>query len=258
MSFKTVVALSALLVTQVLAAQTSDPQALALIAQSARALNNGTVLADATVTGTARWTVGGTHDSGTVTLKVKGSSQSRVDLSLSQARRIEVRSQPGTAPQGAWLHPLAPSFSTAPHSFAAHNLYSESQWFFPALTALTGAPASYVASYIGAETHNGVQVQHVRLVRGATAEVQRFSATDYYLDAHTLLPVAMRFITHPDNNAAGASVPIEIRYANYQAVNGVQVPYSIQKYLNDVLILDVTVQSVALNSGVADSEFMLQ
>jgi hypothetical protein len=48
---------------------------------------------------------------------------------------------------------------------------------------------------------------------------------------------------------------VEIDFSNYQAVNGVQVPFRVQKFLNGSLFLDVTVQSAVLNSGIPQSDF---
>jgi hypothetical protein len=74
------------------------------------------------------------------------------------------------------------------------------------------------------------------------------------LDASTYLPVALTFNAHPDNDA-GTNIPVEIDFSNYQQVNGVQIPFHVQKFLNGPLFLDVTVQSAVVNSGVPPSAF---
>ena len=80
---------------------------------------------------------------------------------------------------------------------------------------------------------------------------------DFYLDATSLLPVAIKFNTHPDDDA-NTNIPVEVDFSSYQAVNGAQIPFHIQKFSQGTLMLDVTVTSVAVNSGVADSAFMVQ
>jgi hypothetical protein len=53
-------------------------------------------------------------------------------------------------------------------------------------------------------------------------------------------------------------IPVEIRFANYQAVSGVQVPFHTQRMLNGTVVLDITAISAVVNSGLSDSQFNLQ
>lgn len=80
---------------------------------------------------------------------------------------------------------------------------------------------------------------------------------DFFLDPATLLPLAISFNTHPDDNAL-RDIPVEIRFSDYRLVNGVQVPFHIQKFLNGSLSLDVQVQNVVINSGLSANEFTTQ
>jgi hypothetical protein len=89
------------------------------------------------------------------------------------------------------------------------------------------------------------------------SHAQQFSTTDFYLDAGTLLPVAVSFQSHPDGDA-GSNIAVEIDFSNYQPSNGIQVPFRIQKLVQGSLTLDFTVSSVVLNSGLPDSLFAIQ
>jgi hypothetical protein len=114
-------------------------------------------------------------------------------------------------------------------------------------------------SYIGQETRAGAAVQHLHFafqpaVADPTGLLQGLGVEDVYLDASTYLPVALTFNTHPDNDA-GTNKPVEIDFSNYQQVNGSQIPFHIQKFLNGSLFLDVTIQSAVLNSGLPQSDF---
>ena len=79
---------------------------------------------------------------------------------------------------------------------------------------------------------------------------------DLYLDATSLLPAALDFNIQP-GNSANPAIPAEIRFSAYQSFSGVQAPTRIQKYLQGSLVLDITVTSAMVNSGVADSVFVL-
>jgi hypothetical protein len=83
------------------------------------------------------------------------------------------------------------------------------------------------------------------------------SQVDIFLDASTLLPAAIAFSLHPDDNAL-LDIPLEIRFSDYRPVSGAQVPFRIQKYLNNSLILDLQLQSTAFNTGLTAADFSVQ
>src|SRR5262249_6025086 len=148
--------------------------------------------------------------------------------------------------------------------FAYHNLIADSSWFFTpfALGRFLGS-FSYSVSSATQETKSGQAVLHITVVQQfpnlpseIAAQMRHLSQMDIFLDASTLLPVALAYATHPDNDM-GLDIPIEIRYSDYRKVNGVQVPFRVQKYLNNGLALDLQLQSVAINSGLSASDFSL-
>ena len=241
-------------------AVTQDPAALVLVAKSLVALGGGTTISDITLTGTATRVAGSDSGSGTVTLKALGTSSSRIDLSLSDGTFSEIRTSPNSAPQGQWL-----AANGAYNSMAMHNCFTDAAWFFPALTVLSQTSNPYLTiAYVGQTTKNGIQVQQLHFaftsivsatsVAGLADPLIALSSTDVYLDSSSLLPVALAFYTHPDNNSV-VNIPVEVDFSNYQTVNGIQVPYHIQKFLNGSLYLDMTIQSAALNSGLTVSVF---
>ncbi len=82
------------------------------------------------------------------------------------------------------------------------------------------------------------------------------SQMDFFLDSTTFLPAAVTFNIHPDNNAL-LDIPIEVRFSDYRAVKGVQVPFHIQKFLNNGLILDLQFTTAVLNAGLGASQFQV-
>ena len=234
---------------------TQSPQAVTLATQALAALTGTTSVTDMTLTGTATRTAGSDVESGTVVLMALGGSSSRMDLSFSNGTRHEVRNLSNSTPQGTWI-----GLDGVSHAFAMHNCITDAAWFVPQLSVLSQlSNPNLIVSYVGPETRNGAAVQHLHFaIQNATADptglLQSLSTEEVYLDASTFLPVAFAFNTHPDNDEL-TNIPVEIDFSNYQAVNGVQVPFRVQKFLNGSLFLDVTVQSAVLNSGIPQSDF---
>jgi len=237
----------------------SDSQALLLAQRALNLLSGGTAISDVTLAGTATRIAGSDNESGTVVLKALASGQSRMDLSLPSGTRSELRAVASDgSPAGEWSGP-----DGTPLPITNHNLWAPSAWFFPALTLQAAASAGYVVSYIGQEASNGAAVQHLSLFQqadgtpNAVASIRRLSQVDVYLDAATLLPAALTFNLHPDQNS-GLDIPVELRFSDYRAVNGAQVPFRVRKFIQNSLVLDLQIQTVSLNSGLSAAAFSLQ
>jgi hypothetical protein len=232
-----------------------NPQAIALATQALTALTGPAQVSDITLTGTATRTAGSDVESGSITLKALGNPNSRFDLVLTSGTSSEIRNASNGTPQGSWITPDSVS-----HAMATHNTLTDAAWFVPELSVLSQiSNPNFIVSYVGQETRAGAAVQHLHFASQSTSTdptglLQRLTAEEVYLDASTFLPVALTFNTHPDIDA-GTNIPVEIDFSNYQQVNGVQIPFHVQKFLNGSLFLDVTVQSVVLNSGLPASDF---
>lgn len=249
----------AFLLPQPLVAQTSDPQALTLAAQAIQALNHGVPVSDVTLTGTATQ-AGSRSITGSATFKAlaaaQGYAKTRADFSASSQSEIRTLDTHGR-PTGAWA--LSDGVR---HTIALHNSLTDAAWFFPALTLLRAASQQgVVARYIGAETHNGVAVKHLRLWRladsslaGIASVIPRLSTVDVYLDSVSSLPVALAFFAHTDRDI-NKNWPVEIRYLDYRQVAGVSIPFHVQKYLNGSVLVDFQASQATINSGLTDAQF---
>ncbi len=83
--------------------------------------------------------------------------------------------------------------------------------------------------------------------------MQHLTKMDIYVDATTNLPASIAYKIHPDDNAL-LDIPVELRFSDYRAVGGAQIPFRIQKSINNTLAFDLQFQTVALNSGVTASQ----
>ena len=244
-------------------AATSSAQATALLQKSLAALVGNTSLFDITLTGTVRQITGSDDESGSAMLKASANGSSRLDFSFASGNSSQVSSLFAASPVGSWSGP-----DNASHVLAFHNLLAETAWFSPNLVVArrllpTALPArnTFIATYIAHETLNGQAVEHIAVSQSApfpdapgVPTFTHLSQVDLYLDSTTLLPAAISFNLHPDNNAL-LDLPVQVLFSDYRFVSGIQVPFRVQKFLNNSLILDLQFNSVAVNSGFSASSF---
>ena len=238
----------------------SDPAASAMANRALVSLSGGVGIADATLMGTVTRFAGSSRDVGTVEFQALGTRFSRATFDFGIEKQVEVRADSDSAPAGAWA-----GSDGMLHSISTHNCWTEPVWFFPILGVLNaGSTPGLQVSYAGREIKNDIKTEHLHFSHGgdsqivaANALISSLSGVDLYLDAVSFLPLAVSFAAHPDGDAS-VTLPIEIRFADYRSINGVLVPFRIQRLLNGSLTLDVSLQSVTLNSGISPTIFNLQ
>ncbi len=239
-------------------AATSDPQAVLLANQARLALTGGHPVSDTSMSGAIQWIVGGTSASGSATLQQRGTAEARLDISAGAVSRSEIRNDtngPAGASSGA---------DGVLHASATHNCWGPAPRVAPKAEVQTLFGTDAPTTTVRRESRNGLILDHLHAYRNLsdknqhTAKVlQNLSSFDVYLDPASHLPLVVTFNAHPDNDL-GRDVPVEIRFADYQSVNGVALPFRIQRLLQGVLNLDLTVTSAATNSGISDSAFALR
>jgi hypothetical protein len=236
----------------------SSPQALTLLQQSLAALTGGKSITDITLSGTARLIVGPSDESGTATYTAI-SGANRLDLNLSDGAHSEVANLTSASPAGSWSGPDGVS-----HPMILHNLSNQAN-ISPVFTlAVLTATQNFVVTFVGQETKSGHTAYHLsgfqqfpQMAAKTAAVEQHLTQIDIFLDVSTSLPVALDFSTHPDNDA-GLDIPVELLFSDYRPVNGTQIPFHVQKFLNNSLLLDLQFTSAQLNSGLAASSFNVQ
>jgi hypothetical protein len=232
----------------------SDRHALALAAQSIAGMTGGVRIGDANLAGHATQIIGPDRAMASATLVAKSTTESRLELKLSIGSRIEIRSSVAGIPGGRWSNPDGSS-----GRYAQHNCWTDAVWFFPALSSLANfSNPDFIFSYVGKETWNGLATLHIRVHQALkNRDLSRMSTVDYYLDPTTLLPLGLAFNTHADKDM-NTDLPQQVLFADYRPVNGIQVPFHIQRLQNGGLLLDFTLTGATFNSGVSDTTFSLQ
>ena len=102
--------------------------------------------------------------------------------------------------------------------------------------------------------HVSVSQQQPPASSFAPALLPHLTQVDLYLDSSTFLPAAMTFDIHPDGDAL-TDIPIVVRFSDYRLVNGTQVPFHVQRFLNNGLVLDFQFETAAVNTGLPPSTF---
>jgi len=213
------------------------------------------VVSDVTLTGSARRIAGSDDESGTATLRALSSGAARLDLSLLSGTRSEFRSPLSEFPTGGWSGP-----DGVVHAIPYHNLIGDWGWFPVFTLANASTVQSSVLTLVGTETRNGQSVIHVtefqqfpNLTPDNAALMQHLSQIDIFLDSATLLPSVVSYNAHADRNVL-RDIPVEIHFSDYRTVNGAQIPFHIQKFQNNSLLLDLQFQSATLNTGLTAAQ----
>jgi len=216
-------------------------------------------ISDVTFTGTARRIAGSDDESGTASLKALSSGATRLDFNFPSGPRSEFKLLSSDGPTGGWSGP-----DQVVHPMANHNVVADWGWF-PAFTVGTSLNQNNtLVALIGQETRDNSTVIHIKVVQqfsgfsgSIAALMQHLSQVDIYVDPTSALPAAIAYSVHPDNDA-GQDIPVEVKFSDYRLVNGCNIPFRIQKFLNNSLVLDLQFQSVAMNTGITAAQMGAQ
>jgi hypothetical protein len=237
----------------------ADANGREYVRRSLAALNSGAAVNDVTLSGTAAWTLGSKHEDGTVVMKVKGASNGRLDLNLGKESRSEVRYESSGQPAGHWI-----DGDGAAHALPLHNSLIPPAWFLPSAFLATANREDSSVMWLGSEEHAGAANDHIRITRrlpakdAATEElVRRLTTVDVYLDSTSHLPLMLSFNLHSATDA-GLNIPAEVHFSDYRRVNGMLVPFHIQRFIQGTTNLEITLNDVTFNSGIPDSDFELR
>ena len=233
--------------------QTSAAQqgnASAILSQITKAFSSGKPIRQVQLAGSAEWHAGSLHDSGSVVLTASSAGAATMQLSLAKKGSwTESQSAIGATMSCQW----AGNDGTI-HQGDAMNCLRPVVWFLPQISL---QPASIPTGIgfvdlsigtVGPGTYRHLQSQAVlaQMPSELLARSVEASTTDIGIDPNTLLPSILRYQVHPDNGAQ-VNIPIEVRFSDYQRVDGAEVPFMIQRYVNGSLQLEIHISSVQIN-----------
>jgi hypothetical protein len=222
------------------------------LGQLSMALSGGHAVQSVQLSGNATWHVGSQEDSGSVTLTASSNGSSQMQLSLASAgQRTESQIGSGSGASCQWA-----GNDGVAHAIQSGACWRPTLWFLPAFSLQPSLlPANLTVADLGTGTVGASATPYRHLqsrwtVTGApaslTADVARWSKTDIGLNPTSLLPAVLAYSVRPDNGAPLA-IAVEAHYSDYHDVNGVQIPFTIQRYVNGSLQLQISVRTAQVN-----------
>jgi hypothetical protein len=143
---------------------------------------------------------------------------------------------------------------------------TDSAWFAPALLVRHCAEDVSLGDVVSSAKDEASDTSTEHLIwsrhlpnakQGSDTELQRLTRMDIHIDRKSSLPVTLTYESHPERNSQ-INFHVEVRYSDYQATSGIQIPMHIQRYVNGVLLLDIHISSAVVNSGLTASQLQLQ
>lgn len=198
------------------------------------------------MTGTVTRTVGSDQQTGSVNIQAAATGQSRIQYALSNGTLVETQG-PATAFEGQCSQT---GFDGTVQAVSSNNCWRGTLWFLPQMTLQAGTGWADNVSSVSAVPNGTTVLHNFRRPAGTmSAETAAFIASlssfDLTLDASGH-PAVLGFNNHPDDNSL-TDIPMQVQFSDYRDVSGVAVPFHIQKFVNNNLILDLQISSVQIN-----------
>lgn len=238
---------SPLLVPLTLPAQTASGP-LQLLATAQSAFEGKLTVSAVTLTGNADFAAGSTKESGSITLTARADGSSILEFSAGSASRTETQDTFANGQTCSWSNS-----DGIVHQYAGHNCMIPVAWYLPepglfsaqqpanaAFTAVAGGPSSASALRWSFIPSSGMSADQAALM-------EHIGSYDLQFDGAIGLPAELLYSVHPDSNA-GQDIPVKVLFSDYRTVNGVTVPYRIQRYSNGVLSFDITISSATISN----------
>jgi len=229
-----------------------DPQALSLIQVVLAAYGGSSAwsgIGEISASGNVTFHWADVDVAGTFILKANGASQLRLDATVPNGNPIWV------------VNGGAGKFTDL--AGMSHVISSSDAWSFASLLtpikflADAAADSRIGLKYTGLVDHGGKQLQEIE-IRGHKTDAVPSLVLDFnrriYIDPSTNQIQSVVDETWPHGGGA-AKILHEIRYSNFQTVQGLTLPFSISDYVAGQNTFDLQVTQISATSSVTDSDF---
>ena len=228
-----------------------DAQAVAILQQSVAAMAP-IPPSDSKATGSVTITAGSLTTQGTVTILTKGTNETSIQFQTPNNPRTVIFA----SGQGNKIETSQTTVYPLELSASSQCLYFP----LPYIASVLSNP-DYSIQFVGQEivgtaTANHITVQNTFSSSPTYKFLSPFTAADIWVDATSGLPVKIGMIRR-DGGGSAPKIPFSVVYSNYQTVSGVRYPFTIQEYITETLWATTSIQSVAFNTGLTDSSFVV-
>lgn len=240
-----------LAISQVGSAQFAN--AAGLLTQMSAAFSGPVAVHKVQLSGEATWHAGSLEDAGAVSLTASDSGSAQMQLNLATTGQVtEIQTGVGSRARCQWS-----GADGVPHNLGPGNCWRPALWFLPALSlqpSVLSADQSLIDLGEGPVGSGGSKYRHLQgqIIPAATTTSSKAlsqliarTTSDIGIDPASYLPAVLMYSVHP-NNGAPVSIAIEVHYSDYRIVNGVRIPFHIQRYVNGALQLDIRVSSATI------------
>lgn len=214
-----------------------------LLLNASSAFTGTQTISSATLTGQAEYHAGSTNETGSVILIARADGFTSMELQLGSGNRTETQDTFANGQGCSWS-----AEDGVVHTAPAHNCQVPLAWFLPevgffsaqlpASGTSTLLPGSISTIHWAKLTPTNASVDVVSLL----AHIGKF---DLEFSPASFLPSRLTYSVHPDSNA-GIDIPVSVEFSNYQTINGVAIPFHIQRYFNGVLSLDIILANAVI------------
>lgn len=214
------------------------------IVQKASAAFSSLPITSVYISGTAHAIAGSLNETGNFSATVLADGHSEFQLNAASLTQSEKSGSFDDVAGCKWART-----DGIDHATAEHNCWRSLNWLLPAFSLLSHQAQlkKDLRPEPGAQNGHTLALFRALSLRSVSTEVllNRLSAVQLLTDPNTALPVSIVFSIHPDDDA-NLDIPITVRYSDYRRVNGVSIPYHIQKYINGGLSLDLQVENAQI------------
>jgi hypothetical protein len=231
-------------------AQTAQSVDSSLLTQTLAAFSGGQAIQNIQLSATAVRYMGDAQDSGDAILTATPTAANSVQLSLAaEGSWDETQSDFGAHAACQWS-----GNDGIAHDGDYLNCFRPIVWFMPLLSLQASSTSAGIGTIdlgtdqVGSGTYRHLQCQATlsQLPADLLASSVQASTTDIWIDPGSTLPAILQYHVHPDGGGL-TDILIEIHYADYRNVNGVMIPFTIQRYINGSLQLEIQVSSAQIS-----------
>lgn len=229
-----------------------DARAVGILQKSVAAMAL-TVPSDSTAEGNLTIVEGSTDEAGSISFQTLGTDYTSEIISLPEGDRTVVYAK-GDAKEINGTQTVHPPLQLIVIDQCA-------DFPLPLLSAML-INTDEAFRYVGEETLNGESVEHIQTWRTFATkpklqELGPFGLRDIWIDSTSGLPLKIAYSRQAGGGAVPA-VPITVTFSDYKNVNGVLYPFQIEKTFNGMPWQTISIQSVAFNTGLTESQFQTE